>query len=233
MATVGLLLVLAILAIVVAFAPFAGPQRQLAGFLRQHGGKAAILLLYIEESGIPVPMPGDVLVSYIGLRSHGLLAWIASWLAIIIAVALGATNLYLVARRWGRPLIEGRLGTAFHLTPQGLERAERSFARWGAFALILGRHIPGARMPITIAAGILRVRYPLFMGCVAISTAIWAAIFMVVGDAIGDEVAGMVRGHPGAYLLIPALVLLMCGYVGVRLLRYRPPNHRPTAPSRK
>jgi len=225
--------VLTILGLVVSLAPFPVPQHQLAGFLRQHGGKAAILLLYIEESGIPVPMPGDVLVSYVGLRSHGLLAWIASWLAIITAVALGATNLYLVARRWGRPLVEGRLGNAFHLTPQKLHRAERSFARWGPFALIFGRHIPGARVPITIAAGILRVSYPLFMGCVVVSTSIWAAIFMVIGDVIGNQVAAIVHAHPVAYLLIPALVLILCGYVSLRLLRYRPPDQSPAAPLRK
>jgi len=172
-------------------------------------------------------------VSYIGLRSHGTLAWIASWLAIIIAVAFGATNLYLVARRWGRPLVEGRLGNAFHLTPQGLRRAERSFARWGPFALIFGRHIPGARMPITIAAGILRVRYPLFIGCVAVSTAIWAAIFLVIGDVIGKQVAAIVHAHPLAYFLTPALVLIMCGYFCLRLLRYRPPDQSPAAPLRK
>jgi len=229
----GLLVVLTILGLVVSLAPFPVPQHQLAGFLRQHGGKAAILLLYIEESGIPVPMPGDVLVSYVGLRSHGLLAWIASWLAIITAVALGATNLYLVARRWGRPLVEGRLGNAFHLTPQKLHRAERSFARWGPFALIFGRHIPGARVPITIAAGILRVRYPLFLGCVVVSTSIWAAIFMVIGDVIGNQVAAIVHAHPVAYLLIPALVLILCGYVSLRLLRYRPPDQSPAAPLRK
>ena len=229
----GLLVVLTILGLVVSLAPFPVPQHQLAGFLRQHGGKAAILLLYIEESGIPVPMPGDVLVSYVGLRSHGLLAWIASWLAIITAVALGATNLYLVARRWGRPLVEGRLGNAFHLTPQKLHRAERSFARWGPFALIFGRHIPGARVPITIAAGILRVSYPLFMGCVVVSTSIWAAIFMVIGDVIGNQVAAIVHAHPVAYLLIPALVLILCGYVSLRLLRYRPPDQSPAAPLRK
>jgi len=179
------------------------------------------LLLYLEESGIPVPMPGDVLVSYIGLRTHGPLAWVAYWLAITTAVVLGATNLYLVARRWGRPLAEGRLGNALHLTPEGLRRAELSFARWGPFALILGRHIPGARMPITVAAGILRIRYPLFIACVAVSTATWAAIFMVIGDAIGTQVAGIVHAHPLVYLLLPALVLLMGGYFAMRLLRYR------------
>jgi membrane protein DedA with SNARE-associated domain len=229
----GVLLILAILGLLVSLAPFPVPPLQLAGLLRQHGGKAAILLLYLEESGIPVPMPGDVLVAYIGLRSHGPLAWIASWLAIIIAVALGATNLYLVARRWGRPLVEGRLGKAFHLTPEALRRAERSFSRWGPFALILGRHIPGARIPITIAAGILRVRYSLFIACVGVSTAIWAAIFMVIGDAIGQQLAGIVHAHPVAYLFLPALVLLMCGYFCLRLLRYRPPDHSPAPPLQK
>jgi len=42
---------------------------------------------------------------------------------------------------------------SLHLTPQRLERAEGWFVRWGAWALIFGRHIFGLRVPLTVAAG--------------------------------------------------------------------------------
>src|SRR5262245_4439973 len=40
---------------------------QLAGALvRRYGTPASLALLYVEESGIPLPVPGDVYVAYLG-----------------------------------------------------------------------------------------------------------------------------------------------------------------------
>jgi len=49
--------------------------------------------LYLEESGVPLPAPGDVFVMYVGAhvpRSLG--SWVLAWLGRIGAVVLGATN---------------------------------------------------------------------------------------------------------------------------------------------
>lgn len=198
---------------------------------------AAVALLYLEESGVPVVMPGDVFVMYIGHRLAGnALQWLGFWLVVVAAVLLGATNLYAVSRHLGRPLVEGRLGVAVHLTPERLQRAEQWLQRWGIWALIVGRHIPGARVPITITAGVLRVRYPIFAVSVAVSTAVWAALFLVVGGVAGNSVAAFVAAHRSTYLVLPALGLLLAAYLGLRLwsirrppllaVRARPPRSR-------
>src|SRR3982074_3530343 len=76
------------------------------GLLNQFGAMACLALLYIEESGIPLPVPGDFYVAFMGrLYGHSLSGWLAAWIGIIIVVVAGASNLYWLARRWGPALL--------------------------------------------------------------------------------------------------------------------------------
>src|ERR1700730_6336856 len=156
--------------------------------LRQFGVPAAFGLLYLEESGVPMPMPGDVFVMYVGHHTAQTpLTLLAAWLGLVGVVVLGATNLYLISRRWGRSLVEKRFAKLLHLTPARIDQAERWFARWGGWTLVFGRHIPGVRGPLPVSAGIFRVRYPVFVASVAISTAVWSGFFMALGVVFGGR----------------------------------------------
>src|SRR3979409_2138810 len=88
--TVGVLLA-AVIALA-AFATLEGDLPELVRdgayfvghLLRQFGLVAAFGLLYLEECGVPMPMPGDVFVMYAGHHSaHGLLTLLAAWLGLI------------------------------------------------------------------------------------------------------------------------------------------------------
>jgi membrane protein DedA with SNARE-associated domain len=167
-------------------------------------------LLYIEESGIPLPAPGDVFVMYVGAHvPRTLLSWIVAWLGLIAVVVLGATNLYLISKRFGRRLVEGRFAHLVHLSPERLDRAERWFARYGVIAIIFGRHIPGFRVPITVAAGVFKVSYPLFAASVAVSTAIWAGVFILIGINFGPRIEAFLGLHRETYWLWGAIVVAM------------------------
>jgi membrane protein DedA with SNARE-associated domain len=178
-------------------------------WMQQHGPVAAVFALYAEESGVPLPVPGDVLVMYIGRRLNDPFWWVVTWLALIAAVVLGASNLYWIARRWGHRIVGGRLGVAVHLTPERLRRAERWFARYGAWALIFGRHVPGFRVPITIVAGTLRVRYRVFAASVAVSTATWAGFFLFIGRSFGGRVEDFLRAHRLNYVVVPIVLAVL------------------------
>ncbi|HYM50765.1 MAG TPA: DedA family protein [Candidatus Limnocylindrales bacterium] len=190
--------------------------------VQQYGHGVPFGLLYLEESGVPMPVPGDVFVMYVGHHaSHSAAAIVAAWLAITGVVVLGASTLYLLARRFGRRMVERRLGSVLHLTPARLDRAERWFERRGAFALIFGRHVPGCRVPLTVAAGIFRVRYPVFALSVAVSTATWSAIFLAVGIALGGRIEHLLRVHHQTALLVLALTLTAgLAYLAVRLISH-------------
>src|ERR1700694_4747217 len=229
--TVGVLL--AAMAAVAASAIVEGALPEAVGngarlvghLLRQFGLPAAFGLLYLEESGVPMPMPGDVFVMYAGHHSaHGLLTLLAAWLGLIAVVVLGASNLFFISRRWGRSIVEHRLARLLHLTPTRIDQAERWFARWGVWTLVFGRHIPGLRVPLTVAAGIFGVRYRVFVASVAISTAVWPGFFVTLGALFGGRIGHLLQLHREGYVILPAVVVLVfCAYLLI-LLRRVPPT---------
>ena len=230
---VAVLGVLVLIAIVlgVGYVPrVEDPLRQLARMLpMRYGPAASLLLLYLEESGIPVPVPGDVYVAYLGHVADSPLKWVGAWLGVITVVLGGASNLYLISRRWGRGLVRGRLGAAVHLSPRRLAIAEGWFARWGALAIIFGRHIPGFRVPITVAVGIFGVPYRTFALGVAVSTAVWAAFWLWVGAHFGARIGHFLVGHRWTYAIVGLVVLILIASVVTRLVRAQP--HSPSEES--
>jgi membrane protein DedA with SNARE-associated domain len=195
--------------------------------MRQYSYAPGFALLYIEESGIPLPAPGDVFVMYVGIHvPHNFFAWIAAWLGLILAVVLGATNLFLISRKYGRRLVESQLAEYVHLSPERLERAERWFKRYGVLAIIFGRHIPGFRIPITVVAGIFRVRYPVFAASVAVSTAIWAGVVLIIGINFGPRLTNLLQAHTFLYFVWGAIVVALVVSIFIRQ-RLRASQARP------
>jgi membrane protein DedA with SNARE-associated domain len=197
-------------------------------------------LLYLEESGIPFPAPGDSFLVYAGHHvvhhpptPHWPL-FLFAWLLATAAVVAGASNLYLAARLIGPRLARGRVGVLLHLSEARLEWAERAFRRWGPIALIVGRHVPGARIPITVAAGVLRVPYSLFALCVTVSTATWAAGWLLAGVVFGDAILRLIEQFRPYFLTgVAVLVVAFVGYMTCRLITVRPPpsTHGPVPPT--
>jgi membrane protein DedA with SNARE-associated domain len=188
--------------------------------LARYGAPVSLGLLYIEESGVPLPVPGDVYVAYLGHLGAG--SWLrlgASWLGIIAVVVAGATNLYLVSRRWGSRLLEHRLAALLRLDPARLARVEGWFARWGALAIIFGRHLPGFRIPITVMAGVFRVPYRVFAPSVAVSTGIWAGVWLLLGARFGSTVTSLFSTPRWTSIVVAAAIGLVLAYVLVRAFR--------------
>ena len=168
----------------------------IGALLKSYGYLGGFALIYIEESGIPLFIPGDVFLLYVGSRlPHDAPIIFAAWLGFVIAVTLGSTNLYLLSRRFGRQLIEHRLARFLHITPERVVNAEHFFRRYGPWALIFGRHIPGFRVPLTVVAGLLELPYPVFAVSVAVSSAVWAGVFLILGVVFGNGIEKSIRSN--------------------------------------
>jgi len=177
----------------------------------QYGVFGAFGLLFVEEAGIPIMLPGDVMVMYAGYQVG--LENIEYWQALlccVLAVAAGASILYGISRRYGVTIV-ARYGRYVHCPPSRIESVRPIMTRWGILAVIFGRHIPGMRIPITVLAGIVRFPYPLFVAGVAISTAVWAGLFLAVGIKLGPAVEGLTHPHGLIWLV------LIVGLLGIGL----------------
>ena len=195
-------------------------DQSIADILRHYGYLVGFALIYIEESGVPLFIPGDAFLLYVGHRlPHHILPLVFAWVGFTLAVVLGSTNLYLLSRRYGRRLLDHRLARFLHVTPEQIDRAEHWFARYGPWTLIFGRHIPGFRVPLTVAAGVLKLRYPIFAVSVTISAAAWAGIFLILGVVFGNRLEDSIRASP--LWFVGGAVLVVAAVVGIALFRRR------------
>lgn len=159
-------------------------------FVAHYGLLALFILLLIEEAGMWLPLPGDILIIYFGYRAtHSpgpVLGTIWVLLTVTAAVVCGSTLLYLLARRF-RWLIQ-RFARLIHINEQRLAWMERWLNRHGPLVIIPGRLVPGLRVPTTVVCGFFRVPLPLFLPAVAVAALIWAAVYFVLG-AVGPGIA--------------------------------------------
>jgi len=117
----------------------------------------------------------------------------------------------------GRPLVEKR-GRWLHLGPENLDKAERWFARWGDWAVCLGRVTPVVRSFVSIPAGLARMplgRFTVFtfLGCIP-----WCFGLAGIGWALGSSYESF---HHDFRFVDVAVGVLVLSVVAIWLLRRR------------
>jgi membrane protein DedA with SNARE-associated domain len=181
--------------------------RAVGHFVRVQPALGLFLVIFAEELGIPLPAPGDAAITYGGyLTTTGALPTPLAYLAVVSAATIGAFCNYSICRRFGHPFLV-RFGPYVGLTAERLESAERAFRRWGPWAVIIGRHVPGMRIVLSAFAGVFELPRRLFVPCVLISSTIWAAIFLELGRMLGRNSRLLFRVVP-SHLLPLVFVLL-------------------------
>jgi membrane protein DedA with SNARE-associated domain len=133
-------------------------------------------IIGIESLGIP--LPGEIaLVSAALLASRHTLDInpVAVGAAATIGAIVGDSIGYSIGRRFGMSLFE-RLGDRFpkHFGPGHVALAKRLFARWGVWAVFVGRFIALLRIFAGPLAGALKMRYAQFLAANASGGLLWA-----------------------------------------------------------
>jgi membrane protein DedA with SNARE-associated domain len=176
----------------------------IASFVTHQAPLAPLLLLFLEESGIPLPIPGDIYVAFEGYQvAQGKIAYWSAFTLLLIAVLLGSSVLYFLSARWGN-VIMLRVGRYLHLSEARIKIVEKYFRKHGVWVIILGRHIPGLRIPITFFAGSSGVPYFTFLASTFVSVIFWIGLYLSAGSHLGRHVRALFHADP-IYLLMLAL----------------------------
>jgi membrane protein DedA with SNARE-associated domain len=175
------------------------------------------LIIGAESMGIPVP--GEItLISAALLSASGTgNPWLVG-LAAATGAIVGDSIGYTIGRRGGRPLLE-RVGRRFpkHFGPAHLAKAEKTFARWGVWAVFFGRFIALLRILAGPLAGALRVPYPRFLAANAAGGIVWSFGTALLVYKVGAVVEGWMKGLSWIGLGLALLV----GLVSTLWLRHK------------
>ena len=177
----------------VAAALSSGPQPELPGFLNslagplEHYGVWAILLLVLlEDFGIPVP--GEtVLIAGAIFAGSGQLNIVAVGVIGFVAAVAGDNIGYAIGRFGGRILVE-RWGRYVFLTAERLDKAEAFFDRQGGKIIVIARFIEGLRQANGIIAGITEMHWLRFLAFNAVGAALWVGTWVSAGYFAGKHI---------------------------------------------
>lgn len=142
-------------------------------------------LIFIEELGVPSPVPGDLMMLLAGVEvaQHRQHLWIVL-LVMELATIAGACGLFAFSRRVGRPFVV-RYGHFIHLTPERLRRVEGAVQRHGAWSVVAGRLIPGLRIITPLAVGVLDEPFLVFLPALALGAFVYILVVTLAGVFVG------------------------------------------------
>lgn len=192
-------------------------------FLATYGLFAILIVMLLKEIGLPVPIPSDLIMITAGVQAAtGNYGLVELTLGIVGIILLGGSIQFLIARSAGREVIY-RLGRFVGLTRERLDRAMVLLQKRGATAVFFGLNIPGARAGITPAAGLARLRYPVFAPAMLGGSGIFYAWHIALGYVVGPSATQLLEG---IHLpLLPVVVgLALLGLLGWLFLRRRKPG---------
>jgi membrane protein DedA with SNARE-associated domain len=163
--------------------------------------------------------------------SRGALTF-AGALAVATAGSLaGALVLYAVGRFGGRPLVL-RLGPLLRVSPKQLERADAWFDRHGAWFVLLGRLVPGARSIVSIPAGMSEMPPLRFSLLTLAGSLAWNALLIGAGREMGanwQTVSGLIDAASTVVIVALSLAAAWLVVRAARRSRGREAGFSPTA----
>jgi membrane protein DedA with SNARE-associated domain len=164
-----------------------------------HYGVVAVFVLMTVDAVFPaaselVMVYGGALASgalvhevdVLGWHTSGLSAYLAVVVAGTLGYQLGAAAGWWIGIRGGRAFVE-RHGRLVHLSVERLDRAERWFARWDAWAVLVGRVTPVARSFVSIPAGLFESPFGRYNVLTLVGNAFWCVGLAAVGWALGSS----------------------------------------------
>jgi membrane protein DedA with SNARE-associated domain len=211
--------------------PLASFSSTLTSLIGDHGIYAVFILMVIDAV---LPAASELVMLYAGVVASGALpgqdvvlfghqidshfwAYVAMAMAGVLGNTVGSVLGWGIGFYGGRPLVE-RHGRWLHLGPENLDKAERWFARWGDWAVCLGRVTPVVRSFVSIPAGLARMplgRFTVFtfLGCIP-----WCFGLAGIGWAVGSSYESF---HHDFRFVDVAVGVLVLSVVAIWLIRRR------------
>jgi len=157
-------------------------------------------LVLIIEAGVPIPIPHDILLLVAGYRQVPLLHVLV---AVVLGNLIGSSILYGLSWKFGSKL-EDKAVRFFGIPTRQRAMAENWFRRWGKFAIIIARLVPGARFAVTFLAGSLKLPYArVFLPYLSIGSTLWVILYWNAGAMVEEYIHYLIQFISAWLLLLP------------------------------
>jgi membrane protein DedA with SNARE-associated domain len=137
----------------------------------------ALVGIVIGLESLGIPLPGEIILVSAALLSsqHAGIDPVILGVCATVGAIVGDSIGYAIGRKGGRPLLAW-LGKKFprHFSEGHIATAERSFEKWGMWAVFFGRFVALLRIFAGPLAGVLRMPYWKFLIANVLGGILWA-----------------------------------------------------------
>jgi membrane protein DedA with SNARE-associated domain len=178
-------------------------------------------LILVKEAGVPLPVPGDLLIIGAGASLAGDLPTAGMVLTVIlIAGFIGASiQFFLFGTALRGPLLAAleRLGIG-RARLQGLSDRFRSA---GTKAIAVTRMTPGVRIAVIPAAALASIPYAMFLPGIIVGNGVFVTAHFGAGYLLGGYARDLIQrvSDPSVVVVIVLIVLAIGGLVVLRMRR--------------
>jgi membrane protein DedA with SNARE-associated domain len=179
-------------------------------------------LLLVKEAGLPIPIPGDLLVLGAGVAAAADGAVAPFELAAILAAGfLGGSVQFLLVRGALRARVLAIL-TRVGVSRERLDRLAEWLRRRGVRGVAIARATPGLRIGAISASGIAALPFPTFLAGLVAGNTLFVGGHFALGFIVGAPALELIRGAGGVAAAVVAFVALaLIGVAGWAWLRRR------------
>ncbi|WP_411148179.1 DedA family protein [Streptomyces sp. A30] len=137
----------------------------------------ALVGIVIGLESLGIPLPGEIILVSAALLSsqHAGIDPVVLGVCATVGAIVGDSIGYAIGRKGGRPMLAW-LGKKFprHFSEGHIATAERSFQKWGMWAVFFGRFVALLRIFAGPLAGVLRMPYWKFLIANVLGGILWA-----------------------------------------------------------
>jgi len=185
--------------------------------LLEYGLFAVFVALILPPFGLPLPEDVSLLAAGVLVRSGHAQFWVACLVG-YSGILCADTIAWLMGRKVG---LHPTGFIARLVGPKDIERIERFFRRYGAWAIVIARQFPGLRFPAFFFAGASGVRYRRFIAFDGSAALITVGVFVSLGNAFGDDLGRIIVWLDHARLAGTVLVVIAVVFGIWRIIRWR------------
>jgi membrane protein DedA with SNARE-associated domain len=185
-------------------------------------------VLAIKEAGLPIPVPGDLLVIGAGVAaSRGGLPVVAIVVALVAATVVGGIVQFVLVRGRARTAVLGLLAR-FGLHPATVERGAARLRSGGATKVAVARMTPGVRIVAIASSAIAGVATASFLTGLIVGNGVFLTGHFLLGLIVGEPAVRFIAGA-GLGLIAAGVALAALGAGGWWLIARRQSRLRAAA----
>ncbi len=184
-------------------------------FISLYGLPVVFIILLIKSSGLPIPVPADVImVAAATQAAFGQLPLAAAFGTIVLALLVGGLLQFALAQRLGQIAAE-RYGRFMRISAERIAVSSQAMRSAGQTGNVGGMGLailmPGLRSLTVIGCGVAQIPLRLFLPSLVVGSLGFTLLHFVIGFVLGPVLAAIIQALSPLGLVIALGVVLLLG----------------------